>query len=33
MPLFRAAAPFKGVILKETKSVVSINSDRIAKPL
>ena len=25
-------APFKGDILKETKPVVSINSDRMAKP-
>jgi hypothetical protein len=31
--LVRAADPFNGDILKETKSVVSINSDRIATPL
>ena len=33
MPLFRVAVPFKGNILNEMKSVVSINSDRIAKPV
>ena len=32
MPLFRAAAPFKGDILKEIEWIVSINSDRIAMP-
>ena len=30
MPLFRAAVPLKGDIRKDTKSVVSINSDRLA---
>jgi hypothetical protein len=29
VPLFRAATPFKGDILKEIAWIVSINSDRI----
>ena len=33
MPLLRAALPFNGDIRNDTKSVVSISSDRIALPL
>ena len=33
MPLFRAAAPLRGDIRNDMKSLVSINSDRIARPL